>query len=144
MVAASAERLVDSPPLLLICRSGKRSGKACELLQELGIQGVTNLGGGMIVWNRAGLPVNRTELKTLDELVTSMVFWVAQVTATSQDEARGRIDALFLKAGASADAPTSAALDHTLDALSSQLRETGAPPDLEIAVDAYRRDLAVL
>jgi rhodanese-related sulfurtransferase len=143
-VAANAERLSDSPPLLLVCRSGKRSGKACETLQELGIQTVTNLDGGMIAWNRAGLPVKRTQLKTLDELVSSIVYWVAQVTATSQDDARSRIDALLREGGAAIDGPTLGAVDHVLDALTGELRETGAPPDLELTVNAYRKDLAVL
>jgi glyoxylase-like metal-dependent hydrolase (beta-lactamase superfamily II)/rhodanese-related sulfurtransferase len=44
-------------PLLLVCRSGRRSGQVCETLIALGIQDVTNLAGGMIAWNDAGLPV---------------------------------------------------------------------------------------
>ena len=63
-----AEKLKGSRPLLLVCRSGKRSGKACEKLAELGCSDITNLVGGMIGWNRASLPVstrNRTPLTAL-------------------------------------------------------------------------------
>ena len=43
----SAEAL-RGRPLLLVCRSGRRSGRACEVLTELGVGDVTNLAGGMI------------------------------------------------------------------------------------------------
>nr|WP_232313344.1 rhodanese-like domain-containing protein [Paenibacillus sp. P22] len=37
-------------PLLLICRSGGRSGRACQYLQALGYD-VVNVQGGMLAWN---------------------------------------------------------------------------------------------
>ena len=43
-------------PLLMVCRSGGRSGKACERLAEAGIAGATNMLGGMLEWNREKLP----------------------------------------------------------------------------------------
>ncbi len=45
--------------LLLVCRSGNRSGQACDQLAKLGFADVTNLVGGMLAWNEAGLPVSR-------------------------------------------------------------------------------------
>jgi rhodanese-related sulfurtransferase len=48
-------------PLLVVCRSGNRSGKACARLLELGFEAPTNLAGGMLAWNEAGLPVERTD-----------------------------------------------------------------------------------
>lgn len=63
-VEACASRLKGSRPLLLVCRSGARSGKACETLQTLGIADVTNLAGGMIGWNEAGNPVLLTDPQT--------------------------------------------------------------------------------
>jgi len=59
-LSASAEpvdALRGSEPVLLVCRSGRRSGIACELLQQRGISDVANLAGGMIEWTRLGLPV---------------------------------------------------------------------------------------
>jgi rhodanese-related sulfurtransferase len=143
-VAARAEQLSGSLPLLLICRSGKRSGKACETLQEFGIESVTNLEGGMIGWNRARLPVERTALKTLEELIGSIVSWIAQVTGTTQDDARSKFYALLLESGAAADEVTHTALDYALDALSDDLQQAGAPADLELVAVAYRKDLAVI
>lgn len=39
------------PPVLVVCRSGKRSAQACALLSELGFSDVTNLSGGMVAWH---------------------------------------------------------------------------------------------
>lgn len=48
-------------PLLLVCRSGARSHRACLALQDEGFEHVTNMVGGMIAWNRAGLPVTQDD-----------------------------------------------------------------------------------
>lgn len=44
-------------PLLLICRSGNRSGKAARLLASRGFSSLFNLAGGMLAVVEAGLPV---------------------------------------------------------------------------------------
>ncbi len=41
------------PGLLLICRSGGRSGLVCEALGDQAI----NVEGGMLAWQAAGLPI---------------------------------------------------------------------------------------
>lgn len=43
-------------PLLLVCRSGRRSAKAAETLLQMGFKDVTNLEGGMLAWNHFGRP----------------------------------------------------------------------------------------
>lgn len=43
-------------PVIAICRSGNRSGKAADLLAAAGVP-VHNLAGGMKAWAEAGLPV---------------------------------------------------------------------------------------
>ena len=58
-LAEHAARLAEHQPLLLVCRSGRRSENACVQLQEAGVAEVVNLAGGMIAWNEAGLPVSR-------------------------------------------------------------------------------------
>jgi len=37
--------------IIMVCRSGHRSGKACEYLQMLGFTGLKNMVGGMLAWN---------------------------------------------------------------------------------------------
>ncbi len=44
-------------PIAVMCRSGKRSAKAVHLLQEAGYSHVSNVGGGIIAWETAGLKV---------------------------------------------------------------------------------------
>lgn len=45
--------------LVMVCRSGGRSGRASAALAKLGYGRVINLAGGMLAWNRHGLPVSR-------------------------------------------------------------------------------------
>lgn len=43
--------------LLIVCRSGARSARACARLDDAGYAPLLNLTGGMIAWNEEGLPV---------------------------------------------------------------------------------------
>jgi rhodanese-related sulfurtransferase len=43
--------------ILIICRSGNRSGQARDLLREAGMMNTTSVSGGMNAWIAAGLPV---------------------------------------------------------------------------------------
>jgi rhodanese-related sulfurtransferase len=45
--------------ILLVCRSGRRSAKAQQLLATKGFTKLTNVEGGMLAWEKAGLPVVR-------------------------------------------------------------------------------------
>jgi rhodanese-related sulfurtransferase len=47
--------------LFILCRSGKRSLKAAELLESAGFESVYNIAGGMIAWETSGLPVVRSK-----------------------------------------------------------------------------------
>ena len=40
--------------LVFICRSGQRSGQACQFLQQQGFDQVYNLRGGVIAWTGSG------------------------------------------------------------------------------------------
>ena len=46
----------DGEPTYVVCRSGGRSGRACEFLGAQG-RDVVNVAGGMIAWAAAGLDV---------------------------------------------------------------------------------------
>jgi rhodanese-related sulfurtransferase len=46
-------------PLYVICRSGKRAGKAIQQFNELGFSNAINVEGGTQAWDVAGLPVVR-------------------------------------------------------------------------------------
>lgn len=45
--------------VVVVCRAGARSASAAAILQRAGFARVRNLTGGMLQWNRAGLPVQR-------------------------------------------------------------------------------------
>ncbi len=46
-------------PIYLICLSGARGRKACEVLQAAGFTNIFNVEGGTKAWTAEGLPVNR-------------------------------------------------------------------------------------
>ena len=52
-----------NPNLLVVCvcRSGKRSGQAAKTLRNLGLEKVLQLQGGLLAWERSGLPLVRNE-----------------------------------------------------------------------------------
>jgi len=58
-LAARVGELPQDTPLYVICRSGNRSVTASELLIAAGKRDVRNVEGGMIAWQRAGLPMSR-------------------------------------------------------------------------------------
>lgn len=50
---------MQSKPLVIYCRSGGRSQRACELLVQAGYQNpVYNLDGGILSWMKQGFPTN--------------------------------------------------------------------------------------
>ena len=65
-LSAFAERYEELPkdkPLVMQCRSGARSAKAAEYLLANGYSDVSNLTGGILAWDEAGLPVLRGKEK---------------------------------------------------------------------------------
>ena len=48
---------VDAPTLLLVCRSGARSGSACLSLRGALGERAKNLAGGVSAWGSRGLPL---------------------------------------------------------------------------------------
>lgn len=54
------KRLTEVPagkPVLLVCATGQRSGKAVGTLRKAGREQVFSLSGGLGAWRQAGLPV---------------------------------------------------------------------------------------
>jgi rhodanese-related sulfurtransferase len=44
-------------PVIMICRSGARSGQASRALRKHGLEAVYNLKGGMQAWSAANMPI---------------------------------------------------------------------------------------
>jgi len=47
-------------PLILVCQSGVRSGRAVAAAKKLGFAQAQSLGGGMAAWRAANLPVDKS------------------------------------------------------------------------------------
>jgi glyoxylase-like metal-dependent hydrolase (beta-lactamase superfamily II)/rhodanese-related sulfurtransferase len=56
---AAARNLSHDRPIVAVCRSGGRSGRASLDLAAIGFTRVASLRGGMIAWNASGLPIER-------------------------------------------------------------------------------------
>lgn len=52
-----AARLDKEKPYYLYCLSGGRSAQAAKYFKSIGIQNVVNLKGGVLAWQKSGLPV---------------------------------------------------------------------------------------
>lgn len=54
-----ATALPTDKPIIFICRSGNRSGKAYASVEPSGLE-ILNMDGGMLAWQAAGLPITAT------------------------------------------------------------------------------------
>ena len=52
-------------PVVLVCRSGKRAEQAHQKLHAAGCENLVILDGGVMAWESAGLPLERTQRKVL-------------------------------------------------------------------------------
>jgi rhodanese-related sulfurtransferase len=48
-----------SLPLVLVCQSGMRSGRAVAVAKKLGYEQAQSMGGGLAAWKTASLPVEK-------------------------------------------------------------------------------------
>jgi rhodanese-related sulfurtransferase len=53
--------VLKETPLVVVCKTDKRSAKAAQLLKDAGFQQISVLKGGMESWQRSGCPVERRE-----------------------------------------------------------------------------------
>lgn len=55
-VAAASESWDKEASVVVVCRSGGRSGRAAQYLEQQGFKHVVSMAGGMLAWNEVGLP----------------------------------------------------------------------------------------
>ena len=53
------DKLDKNKTYLIYCRSGNRSGKALNIIEELNFREVYNMSGGIIEWKAEGLPTTK-------------------------------------------------------------------------------------
>ena len=143
VVKERPQMLCGDQPLLLVCRSGMRSGKACEILEESGCPDVTNLAGGMIGWNQASLPVRHPKLESLAALVEQIASWNAMVEQRSPEDVRAAFRQRLESAEVPFEAPTCGAVEDLIRFVGESLA-SAHPPDLELSLASFRRSLGAL
>lgn len=52
------QRRFQDKTVLVLCRSGSRSARATSMFKRMGID-ATNIKGGIVAWNKQGLPVTQ-------------------------------------------------------------------------------------
>lgn len=58
-IEAAARTWSKDEEIVLVCRSGGRSGRAAAYLASVGFRRVMNMVGGMLAWNELKLPIER-------------------------------------------------------------------------------------
>jgi rhodanese-related sulfurtransferase len=53
------DEIPEDTPVVLVCRSGNRSGQAFRFLERQGFDNVSNMVGGMLAWEAAGLETEK-------------------------------------------------------------------------------------
>ena len=60
-VEESLKNIAKDREIVLVCRSGRRSGIAAKRLAEQGFTRLWNMEGGMIAWEKLGYPVEKKQ-----------------------------------------------------------------------------------
>jgi len=136
-----ASELPKGKQLLLVCRSGARSARACEQLEARGYGPATNLTGGMIAWNRAGLATEKPRYAHAAALLDNAIAWLAQVSSQKPDAVRASLAA---ETGSAGEGRTKAEAARVLDWIEQKARSAGTPPDTDLSLAAFRAALAQL
>lgn len=55
----SINKLDKKKSYVLVCRSGRRSSNAVQIMENAGFKKLTNLSGGMLDWYKKGYPVKK-------------------------------------------------------------------------------------
>lgn len=120
---AEAASWDPSTEILLVCRSGARSGRAATALVHRGFTAVMNLVGGMLAYNQRDLPVERDPAlrrpriaEVRDEVYACFVGMAADGGAPD-DAIRATFHDMFADCGASFERPTRDGMSTVLDRL---------------------------
>lgn len=59
------QRIVDlekyrQRPLIVFCKNGQHGKRACGLLRKQGFESIYNLDGGLLAWQTANMPIQKT------------------------------------------------------------------------------------
>lgn len=89
--AAVKSASANAEQCVLICRSGKRADQAFQKLQAAGCDKLVILDGGVLAWESAGLPLERTERKVLPlmrqvQLVIGLILIASSILTFTVDK----------------------------------------------------------
>lgn len=147
-VAADWDRDTE---LLIVCRSGARSGRAATALARMGFTKVMNLGGGMLAYNQRELPVERdptlrrphvTEVR--DEVYTCFVGMASEAMQAPQQAIEQMFRGMFAEENVPFEKPTRTGLGSVLDRLQKAAASMGRDPKVIDSHLRHYRDLVAI
>lgn len=91
-VATVAERWAPDEPIVFVCRSGRRSAKAAQFMEDLGYTEVASMTGGMLLWQSEDRLVSRKD-GDFHSLLTdaALSLYRAEIDGSASDEIRAHI-----------------------------------------------------
>lgn len=86
-LATVAKQWRPDEAVVFVCRSGRRSTKAAEFMEDLGYTRVASMTGGMLLWHGEGRPTSRAD-EDFDSLLSedAMSLYRAEVDGSASDE----------------------------------------------------------
>lgn len=64
-ILENLDKLPKDKELVVFCRSGNRSDKACKALAEKGYTNIRELSGGIASWDKEGMPIYKVRKTTI-------------------------------------------------------------------------------
>jgi sulfur dioxygenase len=121
-------------PIITICRSGGRAGRAATDLEALGFKRVASMTGGMTLWSEKKLPVEMGAPAGLKGVRDEIFACFVGMNGGGAKEIEPVFKHIFEDVGASYEAPTRVDLEHVLAALRKGALMKGMRPE---DVDAH-------
>lgn len=129
MLTEVAQAWDREQPIVTICRSGGRAGRAATDLEALGFKRVASMVGGMTLWNDKKLPVQLGAPASLRGVRDEIFACFAGMNGGTTKELEPVFQRVFEQVGASYESPTHADLEHVLGALRQGALAQGMRPE---------------
>jgi glyoxylase-like metal-dependent hydrolase (beta-lactamase superfamily II)/rhodanese-related sulfurtransferase len=127
-VVEEAQHWDRSQPIVTICRSGGRSGRAALDLEAMGFSKVVSMRGGMLLWNNLSLCVLHTpkpDMSSLEGVRDEMLACYVQMYGGDEGSLEPEFKHVFEEVGGAFDKPSKQDLEKVLLKLKESAIEKG-------------------
>lgn len=143
MVADVAHGWNRDEPLVVICRSGGRSGMAAMLLESMGFYKIASMRGGMLGWVGKKYPVDRLEPGNLSTLRDEVFSCFVAMQGGDVEKVKPDFTGVFTEAGVDYNNPTADGLENVLERLHHRVVSQGfAREAADLRLNHFKRMVA--